>query len=157
MRCCFKGVIHGLPSGDVVSCTALIARYAQEGHAEQALECFDKMLREGTLPNAMTSDCVLNVCSHRGILEQGQALSVNMSTKYVVNPSLKCYACMVDIFNPAGHLEKVVRLIRDMPSSEIWHTLLGACWKWADVNVGRWTYEWLVKPDKWASLCSHDN
>ena len=51
----------------------------------------------------------------------------------------------------AGHLEKAVRLIQDMPSSDysiIWHTLLGACRKWVDVNVGRWAFERAIKLDK---------
>ena len=91
---------------------------------------------------------MLVLCSHRGLVEKGQALFVNMSTKYGVNPSLECYTCMVDLFGRARHLEKAVRLIQDMPSSNysiIWHTLLGACQEWEDVNVGRWAFERAVR------------
>ena len=41
----------------------------------------------------------------------------------------------------AGLFLKTVRVIQDMPCSDysiIWHTLLGACQIWADVNVVDW-------------------
>ena len=82
----------------------------------------------------MTCACDLNVCSYRGLEEEGQALFLNMSTKYGLNPSLECYSCMIDLFAHAGHLEKAVRLIQDMPSSDystIWHTL------WVLAKMGR--------------------
>ena len=76
---------------NVVSWNAMIAGYAQEGHAEQALNCFEEMQREGILLDAVTCACVLNECSHQGLVEEGQELFVNMSIKYGVNPSLEYY------------------------------------------------------------------
>ena len=38
-----RQVLDGLPSQNVVSWNELIAGYAQEGHAQQALDCFEKM------------------------------------------------------------------------------------------------------------------
>ncbi|KAI5065733.1 hypothetical protein GOP47_0020428 [Adiantum capillus-veneris] len=146
-----RRVLEDLPSRDVVSWSALIAGYAQEGEAEQALNCFQLMQREGILPNAVTCSCVLKVCSHRGLVEEGQAVFANMSKKYGMNPSLECYICMIDLFGRAGHLEKAVRLIQGMPSSDstaIWHALLSACLRWADVNVGGWAFEQAIKLDE---------
>ena len=81
-------------------------------------------------------------------MRKGQALFVNMSTNYGVNPSLECYTFKVDLFRHAGHLEKVVRLMQDMSFfyySIIWHTLSGT---WTDVNVGRWAFEQAAKLDR---------
>ena len=36
-------VLNGLPSQNVVSLNEVIVGYAQEGHAQQALDCFEKM------------------------------------------------------------------------------------------------------------------
>ena len=89
-------------------------------------------------------------------MRKGQALFVNMSTNYGVNPSLECYTCKVELFRHVGHLEKAVRLMQDMPFSDfsiIWHTLLGP---WPDVNVGRWTFERAWKKP-WDSVWIHSS
>ncbi|KAI5075881.1 hypothetical protein GOP47_0009957 [Adiantum capillus-veneris] len=146
-----RRVLEELPSRNVVTWNALIAGYAQEGEVEEALNCLERMKYEGILPDAVTCACVLNVCSHRGLVEEGQELFWTMTTKYGVKPSLECYTSMIDLIGRAGHLEKAVRLIQEMPSSNymgIWHALLGACLKWTDVNVGEWAFEQAVKLDK---------
>ncbi|KAI5075882.1 hypothetical protein GOP47_0009958 [Adiantum capillus-veneris] len=143
-------VLKGLPARDVISWNTLIAGYAHEGRAEQALNCLEKMQHEGILPDAVTCASVLNVCSHLGLVEEGQVIFENMTTKYGVKPSLECYTCMIDLIGRAGHLQKAVRLIQDMPSSDyifLWHALMGACQKWVDVHVGRWAFEQAVKLD----------
>ena len=45
-------VLEGLSSWDVVSWSALIAGYAQEGQAEQALYFFEQMQHKRILPDA---------------------------------------------------------------------------------------------------------
>ncbi|KAI5084852.1 hypothetical protein GOP47_0001021 [Adiantum capillus-veneris] len=144
-------VLEELPSRTVVQWSALIAGYAQEGQGKQVLTCFERMQNEGILPNVVTFTCVLNVCSHLGLVEEGHAIFMSMTTKYDVTPNLECYTCMVDLFGRAGHLEKAVQLIQKMPSSDysaIWLSLLGACQKWGDVNVARWAFEQALHVDK---------
>ncbi|KAI5065566.1 hypothetical protein GOP47_0020261, partial [Adiantum capillus-veneris] len=136
---------------DLVSWNVLIAGYAQEGQQEQALNCFHHMQREAITPNVVTFVCALNVCNHLGLVEEGHAIYTSMGTKYNVQPNLECNTCMVDLFGRAGHLEKAVELIHEMPScddSALWLTLLGACRKWRDINVGRWAFEQAVRADK---------
>ncbi|KAH7439229.1 hypothetical protein KP509_04G051300 [Ceratopteris richardii] len=144
-------VLMGMPSRNVVVWSALITGYVQEGEAMQALECLDQMQHDGIAPDAVTCACVLNACCHCGLVAEGEALFVNMNSKYGLKPSPECYICMVDLFGRVGHLEKAVRLAQEMPYSEslsLWHMLLGACRKWVDVNVGEWAFEQAVKLDK---------
>ena len=49
-----RQVLDELPSQNVVSWNELIAKYAQEGHAQQALDCSEEMQHESILPNAVT-------------------------------------------------------------------------------------------------------
>ncbi|KAI5083686.1 hypothetical protein GOP47_0003429, partial [Adiantum capillus-veneris] len=146
-----RQVLEELPYRDVVSWNALIAGHGHEGEAEQALHCLEQMEQEGILPDAVSCACVLNVCSHRGLVEEGQAVFLKMGTKYDVKPSLETYTCMIDLFGRVGHVEKAVKLIQEMPSVEhkaVWHALMGVCWKWADANVGEWAFEQAMKLDK---------
>eukprot|EP00250_Pteridium_aquilinum_P029605 c39806_g1_i1 orf=1-201(-) len=44
---------------DVVSWTVLIAGYAQHGHGDDAISCFEQMQLMGFSPDAVTFACVL--------------------------------------------------------------------------------------------------
>lgn len=70
-----------------------------------------------TLPDVVTSAYVPNVQSHRGLVEEGLALIVDMSTKYEMRLSLQCHTCMANFFGHAKHLRKIERLTQDMLSS----------------------------------------
>ncbi|KAH7433254.1 hypothetical protein KP509_07G061700 [Ceratopteris richardii] len=101
-------VLHQLPFRDVASWNALITGFAQGGSGEQALSCFEKMQSEGISPDAVSFLCILNVCSHLGLVDKGYKYFVNMTTKYGIIPNSKCFTCIIDLFGCAGHLEKAV-------------------------------------------------
>eukprot|EP00250_Pteridium_aquilinum_P022256 c25334_g3_i2 orf=1006-1401(+) len=85
-----------------------------------------------------------------GLVDEGQIYFAIMNTDFGIMPDLDHYTCMIDLFGRAGHLEKAVGLIRDLPSSDhsaIWHALLGACQKWGDITVGRWAFRRAVQVD----------
>ncbi|KAH7353028.1 hypothetical protein KP509_19G075900 [Ceratopteris richardii] len=144
-------VLHQLPFRDVVSWNALITGFAQGGLGEQALSCFEKMQSEGISPDAVSFLCILNVCSHLGLVDKGYEYFVNMTTKYGIIPNSECFTCIIDLFGRAGHLEKAVQLIQEMPvfdRSANWIALLSASHKWGDIKVGRLAYEQAAQVDK---------
>ncbi|KAI5074899.1 hypothetical protein GOP47_0010860 [Adiantum capillus-veneris] len=149
--CQAQSVLENLPFRDVISWSALIAGYAENGQGQQALDCFEQMQREGILPNEVTFYCLLNLCSHLGLVEKGEELFNNMEAVYGLKPDVKTFTCMVDLLGRAGHLVKAVEVIQGMPfsaNSDIWHCLLAACRKWVDVNVGTWAFEQAIELDK---------
>ncbi|KAH7284481.1 hypothetical protein KP509_34G056100 [Ceratopteris richardii] len=144
-------VLDELPSRNAVAWCALIAGYAQQGQGEEALKRFEQMQQEGIPPNGVTLCCVLHVCSQLGRIEEGHNYFTDMGVKYGLKPPIEVYASMVDLFGRAGHLEKAVRLIREMPCcnhSVIWRALLAACRKWGDISVGRWAFDRAIEVDK---------
>ncbi|KAH7433255.1 hypothetical protein KP509_07G061800 [Ceratopteris richardii] len=144
-------VLHQLPFRDVVSWNALITGFAQGGLGEQALSCFEKMQSEGISPDAVSFLCILNVCSHLGLVDKGYEYFVNMTTKYGIIPNSECFTCIIDLFGREGHLEKAVQLIQEMPvfdRSANWIALLSASHKWGDIKVGRLAYEQASQVDK---------
>eukprot|EP00250_Pteridium_aquilinum_P011044 c19800_g1_i1 orf=75-860(+) len=76
---------------DQVSWTALIAGYVQQGQGEQVLNCFERMQGDGLSPDAVTFSCVLNACSHLGLVEEGHEHFVSMNTKYGIEPDVEHY------------------------------------------------------------------
>ncbi|KAI5081375.1 hypothetical protein GOP47_0004558 [Adiantum capillus-veneris] len=143
--------LEELPSRGIATWNALIAGYTQQGQCKQALNCLERMGNEGLSPNSVTFSCVLNACSHLGLVEDGQTLFTTMIAEYGVEPVLEHYTCMVDLFGRAGHLGKAVEFIKLMPSYEysaIWRALLGACRKWEDPIVGNWAFQQAIHIDK---------
>ncbi|KAH7302481.1 hypothetical protein KP509_23G075200 [Ceratopteris richardii] len=144
-------VLKELPTRNVVSWSTLIAGYAQCGKDRQALECFEFMQHEGVPPDAITFVSMLNVCSHLGHVEEAHSLFVSMDTAYGVKPNLECCFCMIDLFGRAGHIEKAIHLVQQIPLSDsynIWLSILGACQKYGDVHIGRWVFEQAILADE---------
>jgi pentatricopeptide repeat protein len=143
-------VLEELCVTNVVSWNALISGFAQQGRGLDAVQSFQKMLFKGLCPNSVTFLSVLNACSHSGLVEQGQLYYNDMSRKYSIVPELGHYSCMVDLFGRAGHFDKAMKFIKEMPSCDyppVWGALLGACQKWGNVELGRFAFDQALQLD----------
>ncbi|KAH7436565.1 hypothetical protein KP509_05G026100 [Ceratopteris richardii] len=143
-------VLDELPIRDLISWNALITGYAQRGQFHNVLRCFRVMEHKGIFPDAITFSCVLNACSHSGLIEEGEIYFSNITSKYGIIPNSEHYTCMVDLFGRAGHLDKAVAVIQRMPSTDypsVWSALLGSCRKWGDVDLGRWAFDHAIQVD----------
>jgi pentatricopeptide repeat protein len=144
-------VLERLPFRNVVTWNTVIAGYAQQGQGTEALACLRRMEGEGIVPNAVSFLCVLNACSHSGLLEDAEAVFEDMTRGYGLSPSLEHETCMVVVYGCAGHFDKVMLLIQTIPRCEclsVWLALLGACRKWGNVKVGRLSFDRIVQLDR---------
>lgn len=64
-------VFENMPKRNVVSWTAMISGYAQNGHCEEAFKLFSQMHRLGEQMNLVTFACVLTAFTSPETLEQG--------------------------------------------------------------------------------------
>jgi len=55
----------------VVSWNAIFGECAMHGHGKEALKQFDLMRDEGVQLDDVTSVCLLSVCSHAGLVDDG--------------------------------------------------------------------------------------
>ncbi|EFJ17061.1 hypothetical protein SELMODRAFT_228785 [Selaginella moellendorffii] len=67
-------VFESMTAKTVVTWSALIAAYAQHGHAEEAFDLYRRMMREGSKPNEVTFLSVLSACSTMRWLERGREI-----------------------------------------------------------------------------------
>ncbi|KAI5059676.1 hypothetical protein GOP47_0025995 [Adiantum capillus-veneris] len=127
----------------VSSWNALIAGYGQLGKVEKVFDLFSRMV--GHLkPDEITFIVLLTACSHEGLLNEGQKHFDSMSTDHCIMPTLDHHACMIDLFSRAGHVDKAVCTINEVPNSDkliLCSVLLGACQKGANLELGRWVFE----------------
>ncbi|KAG9447360.1 hypothetical protein H6P81_013488 [Aristolochia fimbriata] len=115
---------------DVSSWNVMLSGYGMHGLGGESLNLFASMQEAGVQPNHITFTCLLSACSHAGLVDEGRKLFGDMRKKLFVNPLVKHYVCMVDLFGRAGLLEEAHALIAEMPlepTDEIWGALLGAC------------------------------
>ncbi|KAJ7969047.1 Pentatricopeptide repeat-containing protein family [Quillaja saponaria] len=115
---------------NVVSWTSLIVGLAVNGFAEEALEHFKELERQGLVPSEITFVGVLYACSHCGMLDEGFNYFQQMKDEYGIVPRIEHYGCMIDLLSRAGLVKEAYQYIQEMPlqpNDVIWRTLLGAC------------------------------
>ncbi|KAJ7296677.1 hypothetical protein O6H91_Y107200 [Diphasiastrum complanatum] len=135
---------------DVVSWNTMIAAYAQHGFGQEAIQLFHRMLDEAYKPNDVSFLSVLSACSHASLLDEGFCIFKSMSEKFDVTPRMQHYACMVDLISRNGNLFQAEDFISNMPfeaDTSVLMSLLGACRTYGNIEVGRRTFESLVKLD----------
>ncbi|CAA6665130.1 unnamed protein product [Spirodela intermedia] len=110
-----RKVFDGMPHRDVVCWNSMISKYAQHGHAEEALAVFREMVAAGWSPRTSPS----SACSPPG----------DGALRLRGRPAGR-----------AGRLREAREFIEQMPvepAAVVWRTLLGACQLFGDVDLGR--------------------
>ena len=157
-----QDVFNNLPYRDIVLWNSLISGYAQVGEIESVLGSFEEMRVEGRKPDQVTFVSVFNACSHAGFVDCGQAYFIAMSKDYGIAPIPEHHMCMVDLFGRAGQLERAVGVVNIAPCHPnvmLWRTVLGACRKWGDVDLGRKAFEqavWLGEKEAATYICAYN-
>ncbi|KAL5561502.1 hypothetical protein UlMin_031249 [Ulmus minor] len=123
-------VFESMKKKNAFTWNAVIQGLALAKSGEEAVWWFNRMMQEGFKVDEVTLVAVLCACSHSGLVEMGrQIFRALVDGKYGFSPTVKHYACMVDIFARAGLVEDAFECIKDMPyepSKAIWGSLL-AC------------------------------
>ena len=117
---------------------------------------------EGLPKNPVAYLGVLNALCHSGLVDQAQMFFAKMVKEYGIIPELEHYICIIDLFGRAGQIEKAIAVIKGMPFSEcpaVWGSLLGACQKWQNVNLGRLAFKNILQLNiyndaAYISMCS---
>ncbi|KAL5819529.1 hypothetical protein ACOSQ4_023371 [Xanthoceras sorbifolium] len=125
-----KGVFDGIPRPDIVSWTALINGYAQNGLPDKALEYFELLLKSGTQPDHIVFVGVLSACTHAGLVDKGLEYFYSIKEKHGLTHTADHYACIVDLLARSGRFEEAEGIISKMPMKPdkfLWASLLGGC------------------------------
>ncbi|XP_068660227.1 pentatricopeptide repeat-containing protein At2g33680-like [Aristolochia californica] len=139
---------NNMKDQNVVSWTAMVCGYAQHGFAKEALDFFNEMKAGGMEPDAVTFIGVLSACSHVGFVMEGWHYFNAMEGEYGLDRTINHYACMVDLLGRAGHMTDAEQLINKAPfqsKTTLWRTLLGACCKHGNLEVGKRIAKVLIK------------
>ncbi|KAL6180137.1 hypothetical protein ACLB2K_046804 [Fragaria x ananassa] len=132
-------VFDSMQVQNVITWTALIVGYAQNGRGKESLKFYNQMLATGTQPDFITFIGLLFACSHAGLLEKGQYYFESMNRVYGIKPGLEHYACMIDLLGRSGKLNEAEALVDEMavePDGTVWKALLAACRVHGKIELG---------------------
>ena len=124
-----RELFDAMKEKDIISWNVMISGYGMNGDAESAIEIFQQMEQSKVKPNKLTFLAVLSACTHAGLVEEGKCLFDRMRD-YSLSPTLKHYACVVDLLGRSGHLQEAEDLVLSMPIAPdggLWGALLSAC------------------------------
>ncbi|KAL6013483.1 hypothetical protein ACLOJK_003981 [Asimina triloba] len=125
-----RSVFDGMPEKNTVAWSAMMGGYGLQGESNDSLALFSDMLKEDLMPNDIIFTSILSACSHTGMVGEGLKHFEAMSQEYRIIPSMKHYACMVDLLARAGRLEDALDFIERMPvpaDASVWGSFLHGC------------------------------
>ncbi|CAL5188249.1 unnamed protein product [Lathyrus oleraceus] len=115
---------------------AMICGYAHHGKAQQAIEVFSKLEKNGVAPNHVTFLALMSACSHAGYVEETLHFFTLMLDTYKIRPKSEHYSSLVDAYGRAGRLEEAYQIVQKDGSESAWRTLLGACRNHNNTKIG---------------------
>lgn len=135
---------------NLVTWTAMLSGYAHNGLGRESVELFSKMKEAGLKPDSITFIGVLTACSHAGLVKEGWQYFNSMRSDYGLDVTINHYACMVDLLGRAQQVEEAEALIEKAPfhlksKHLLWKTLLGACNKHGNIEIGNRIAQMLVE------------
>lgn len=113
-----------------VTWCAMIGGYGMQGDSAGSIHLFGEMLKDGVYPNDIAFTSILSTCSHSGMVTAGKRYFDSMAQHFNITPSMKHYACMVDVLARAGNLEDALEFIDNMPmqaDTSVWGAFLHGC------------------------------
>lgn len=114
----------------LVSWNSIIVGLAMNGYAEECLDYFNLMQKDGFEPDGVTFTGALTACSHAGLVNEGLRLFKVMMEVHKISPRIEHYGCLVDLYSRAGRLEDAIQVVECMPMKPneiILGSLLAAC------------------------------
>ncbi|MCO5596723.1 hypothetical protein L7F22_050791 [Adiantum nelumboides] len=129
---------------DVISWSALISGYACQGDFRHVSHLLERMREKGIQPDEVLLLRLLSACSHAGLVERGQMYFESAGKEYDMVMTVEHVNCMMDLLSRAGQLDESVAMterIPCVPDVVTWTTMLGACRKWGNLELGLQAFE----------------
>ena len=157
-----NNVFKKLSKPNVVTWTALIAAFSQNGRGREALVLLGEMQIAGTKPGSITFTSILAACGHVGLVDEAVYYFSSMKLDYGLEHTLDHYFPMIDLLGRAGRLDEAEAMIHEVPIEDngiSWECLLSACRVHSDLIRGSWaaTHCFESGPKKVAPMITLDN
>ncbi|KAL8245618.1 hypothetical protein R6Q59_011876 [Mikania micrantha] len=133
---------------DLRTWSVMIWGCAINGYLDKALNCFNKMKSTGIKPDGVVFLAIITACLHAGNVDQGLRFFSEMKHDYSIEPTMKHYAVIVDLYGRAGRLNQALKFIKNMsidPDFVIWGALFSACRAHKNIEMAEYVSEKLLE------------
>eukprot|EP01018_Ginkgo_biloba_P011979 Gb_15588 [translate_table: standard] len=113
-----RQVFDEIPARNLVSWSAMIAGYAQNGHCKQALQAFCGMLYAGIKPNQFIFASVLRACSNPSNLQPGKQVHACI-IKSEYNSNVLLGSALVNMFIKCGSIRDSRNAFDKLPERNV--------------------------------------
>ncbi|KAD3336991.1 hypothetical protein E3N88_32511 [Mikania micrantha] len=120
---------HDCQSKDAISWGCIISGCGLHGQGQAAIDLYDKMLKTGIKPDAISVVGVLSACSKSGLVEKGLDAYNKAITVFGFEPTVEICSCVVDLLGRSGQLNEALIFIKAMrvePGPSVWGALVSA-------------------------------
>ncbi|KAF6136320.1 hypothetical protein GIB67_042805 [Kingdonia uniflora] len=157
-----EGIFKGITQPDLITWTAIISGYAQNGEAEKALKYFELLLKSGTKPDHVTFVAVLSACTHAGLVDKGLEYFESITTVHGLSYIVDHYSCVIDLLSRSARFQEAEKIIDSMPmkpNKYVWASLLGGCRVHGNLELAKRAAEALfeIEPDNAATYVTLAN
>eukprot|EP01018_Ginkgo_biloba_P002453 Gb_38938 [translate_table: standard] len=114
-----------MPKQDIVSWTAMVAGYTQNGHGEEAVKLFRQVLREAMIPDQFTLSSVLSASASIAAQEQGKQVHT-----YIIKTGYESCVivgnALIDMYAKCGSIDGACTLFGKMRKRDVvsWSVLI---------------------------------
>ncbi|KAM6548273.1 hypothetical protein CsatB_019949 [Cannabis sativa] len=106
-------VFNRMPRKNVVSWTAMLVGYGQNGHSEEAVKIFSEMQRNGVEPDDFTLGSVISSCGNLASLEEGSQFHGRAIVSGLVS-FMTVSNAIVTLYGKCGSIEDAHKLFNEM-------------------------------------------
>ncbi|KAI5085104.1 hypothetical protein GOP47_0001273 [Adiantum capillus-veneris] len=121
-----QDVFDKLPIRNSVSWNALISGYSESGYDRKVLKCFERMLYEGPLPNAVTFACVLKACANTGAVDKGRRIHAEVERMGFLSKEAFVGSSLINMYAKSGFLVRAQQVFDMLPTKDVvaWTALI---------------------------------
>ncbi|THG14239.1 pentatricopeptide repeat-containing protein At3g20730-like [Camellia sinensis] len=121
-----RKVFDRMSERSLVTWTALVSGYSQNGYSEEALVVFSAMHRIGVKANQFTYGSALRACTSMMCLDRGNQIQGCIQKSRLVK-NLFVQSALVDLHSKCGKLEDACYIFESMPERDVvsWNAMIG--------------------------------
>ena len=108
-----------LPVHDIVSWSALIAGYVNNGLTHEALKCFKEMQVARISPDVMSYVFILKACAIQGSLDVGVDIHTEVKKRGLLQKDIVLGNVLVDMYAKCGALERAQEVFQLLPGRNV--------------------------------------
>jgi pentatricopeptide repeat protein len=137
-----------IPRRDVISWTAVIVVFMEQGQGSEALSLFGQMQNEGIMPDLVCFMAILTACSKNGTLAEGNLIYwCLMDTSYVSDMNVS--AALVNMYGKCGSPDDAKRVFDRVSTRDVflWNTMI-AVYSQVDLRQALHLFEVMQRQNK---------